>query len=95
MNQQQQDKNKELRAELTKKKHDRSIELNESRHKKNREAKDMAIKEWSKDPSKFPSAVNAGMYYAHWLAQKGFDYAPSTVTVWIRAHATEIGKRLR
>ena len=95
MNQQQQDKNKELRAEVTKKKHDRSIELNEIKHKKNHEAKDMAIKEWSKDPSKFPSATKAGIYYADWLLKKGIHYEPRTVTTWLREHVKKIGKRFR
>jgi hypothetical protein len=68
-----------------------SKKLNTARHKKNNEAKGMAIKEWEKDRTKFISAAKAGRYLADWLESQDFIYEPSTVTLWIRTHAKKKG----
>lgn len=69
--------------------------LNIARHRKTSEAKAKAIEEWEKDKSKFISAEKYGLYLADWLEKQGFQYEPRTVIGWIRAHAKQIGVRLR
>jgi hypothetical protein len=69
----------------------RSERMNAARHIKNNEAKEMAIKEWEKDRTQFPSAEKAGRYLADWLESQDLIYEPRTVTLWIRAHAKKKG----
>lgn len=73
----------------------RAKELSIARHRKTSEAKTKAIEEWEKDKSKFISAEKHGLHLADWLEKQGFQYEPRTVTGWIRAHAKQIGVRLR
>lgn len=73
----------------------RAEQLNLARHKKTNEAKAIAIKEWEKEPTKFPSAAKAGNYFSNWLKAKGFDYEPRTVTDWFLAAAKERNIRFR
>jgi hypothetical protein len=74
---------------------ERAKKLNEARHLKTNEAKDIVISEWKKQPTKFPSAEKAGLHFADYLATRGFDYTPRTVTSWIRAYAKQENIRLR
>jgi len=74
---------------------ERARKLNEARHQKTNEAKDIVISEWKKDPTKFPSAEKAGLHFADYLANLGFDYTPRTVTSWIRAYAKQENIRFR
>ncbi|MHB0916661.1 MAG: hypothetical protein ACYC1G_02705 [Thiobacillus sp.] len=73
----------------------RNKDLNDARHRKRNEAVEKAIREWEKDPSKYPSAEKAGLHLADWLTPQGFEYEPRTVTGWIRTHAKKIGVRFR
>ncbi len=66
------------------------------RHRKNNAAKQTVTKEWDKNRSKWPSAEEAGAFLATWLTMQGFKkYKTRTVVGWIRAHAKEMGVRLR
>jgi hypothetical protein len=69
--------------------------LNVERHRVTNQAKAIAIEEWNRDRSRFPSAERAGLAISDWLQDKGFEFEPRTVTGWIRAHAKQIGLRLR
>lgn len=73
----------------------KALALNKVRHEKNHEARAMAIEEWEKNPSKYPSAEKAGRAIADWLRSKGHNFEPRTVTGWIRSHAKQKGVRFR
>jgi hypothetical protein len=77
------------------KKSARSKQLNTMRHAKTHDARELAVKDWEKAPYAFPSAEQAGGYYADWLETKGYKFTPRTVTGWIRIHAKEIGVKFR
>lgn len=77
--------------------------LNIARHRKDYEAKDLVIKEWEKDKSKFSSGEKAGIHFADWLLRQGvdaeskslYDYQPRQVATWLRSYAKQIGVRFR
>jgi hypothetical protein len=73
----------------------KSEQLNLARHRKRNEAMSTVLNNWEKEPAKFPSAEKAGLFFADWLLNRGFDYTPRTVTGWIRGHAKKTGVRLR
>jgi hypothetical protein len=72
-----------------------SKEMNFQRHKKNHDAKKRVVDEWSKDPSRFPSAEKAGVYFTEWLKSSGLSFEPRTVTTWIREYAKQNEIKLR
>ena len=72
-----------------------SERLNIERHRVTNQAKAIAIEEWDRDRSKFPSAERAGLAISDLLQGKGFEFEPRTVTGWIRTHAKQVGQRLR
>jgi len=88
-------KNDERDEDERKRGDERAKALSTARHKKTYDAKAIVIKEWEKDPTRFPSAEKAGKYFSDWLPSQGFSFEPRTVTAWIRTHAQEIGVRLR
>lgn len=59
----------------------------DSRHKKNREAKNIVCDDWLKKRSDFKSAMDAAEHYKSWLEGKGFYYGVLTVRNWILMHA--------
>jgi len=70
--------------------------LNGARHAKRDKAKDLVLKEWLIDTSKFSSAAKAGNHYASWLSQQGMkSFEPTTVIKWIRDCAKKEKIRLR
>lgn len=82
----------------------RAKDLNDERHKTGRAAKSMVEEAWGKNPSQFPSAERAGIYYADWLEKnqifylekgKQMFYQQRAVTGWIRAHAKLLGVKFR
>lgn len=72
----------------------KSQAMNERRHAKRNEARQLVIDDWSLRRSEFFSIERAGIYYADWLERKGFVYMPRTVRDWIRDYADDNGIRL-
>lgn len=73
-------------------KSERAMHLNKLRHKKRDEAKARVLDEWLKDKNKFNSAEKAGLYFADWLPNQGYEkFEPRTVTKWIRDEAKQKG----
>jgi hypothetical protein len=89
-----QEKSKQEEEERNRRK-ERSEQLNQQRHKKRNKAKAMVIAEWLKQPDKFPSGEQAGLYFADWLQKQGTEFQPRSVTSWIREAAKERGIRFR
>jgi hypothetical protein len=79
------------RQEEHKQKQKRIEPADRIRHRLSREAKQMAIAEWEKDPSRWPSTEQAGNAIADWLESKGYDFVPRTVTGWIGEHKKKTG----
>lgn len=61
----------------------------DSRHKKNREAKNMVCDDWLKNRNNFKSAMAAAGHYKTWLEGQGFYYEPLTIRNWILMHAKQ------
>lgn len=68
---------------------------NKVRHARRNEARSLVTEDWDQNKNTFPSAEKAGIHYADWLREKGFDYEPRTVTNWIRQYSKDNGIRLR
>jgi len=82
----------------------RSAELNRARHAKRNDARRMVAADWEKNINSYPSAEQAGNFYADWLEERGVGYIekgqlkyyqPRAVTEWIRKHAKEKGIKFR
>jgi hypothetical protein len=66
------------------------------RHKNNYFYRDLVINEWKKEPSRFPSADNAGGHFVDWLRNNHkVEYQQRTVSKWIRIYAKTHGIKLR
>jgi hypothetical protein len=79
-------------------------DLNALRHKETHETQSLVTSEWEKEPSRFPSAEQAGAHFADWLESQKIGrkvkgefvpYQPRTITDWIRKHAKNRGIKLR
>lgn len=68
---------------------EKSLTMNTSRHAKRNKAVELVISDWSERKTEFRSAEKAGRFYADWLAERGFEYEPRTITGWIRKFAKE------
>lgn len=60
-----------------------------SRHKKNREARQMVCDDWALNRSNHRSAMKAAEYYVSWLEKKNYFFATITVRNWILLYAKE------
>lgn len=60
-----------------------------SRHKKNREARQMVCEDWALNRSNHRSAMKASEYYVSWLEKKNYFFATITVRNWILLYAKE------
>ena len=67
---------------------------NKVRHARRNQARSLVTEDWDQKKTTFPSTEKAGIHYADWLREKGFDYEPRTVTNWIRQFAKDNGIRL-
>jgi hypothetical protein len=87
----------EFRRSMNQEKKERAKELNKHRHAARNRAKELVTTEWTKSPSRFPSAEKAGIHFSEWLGSQGVEksYEPRTVTGWIRDHAKKKGIKLR
>ncbi|WP_077529391.1 hypothetical protein [Vreelandella utahensis] len=74
---------------------DKAQAMNQSRHARRNEAVRLVTEDWNQRKSEFRSAEKAGQYYADWLAAKGYEYEPRTVTDWIRKFAKDNNIRLK
>ncbi|MBM7342736.1 hypothetical protein [Pantoea coffeiphila] len=63
----------------------------DSRHKSNREAKEIVCADWIVKRDDFKSSVVAADYYKVWLEEKGFYYSLLTVRHWILLCAKKHG----
>ncbi|QSP93801.1 hypothetical protein LPB19_11400 [Marinobacter salinisoli] len=68
---------------------------NKVRHARRNEARSLVTEDWNDKKTTFASTEKAGIHYADWLREKGFEYEPRTVTNWIRQYAKDNGIRLR
>lgn len=61
----------------------------DTRHKKNRDAKNLVCADWVKNKNNFKSATSASEHYKTWLEAKGFYYTPLSIRNWILMYAKE------
>lgn len=88
-------KKRAIKAQQEFAKRKKSQLMNERKHAKGNEAKQMVEEDWRRRKSEFASAAKAGLYYAEWLAERGYQYEPVTPTKWIREYAKANGIKLR
>lgn len=69
--------------------------LNAHRHAGNRAARDLVINKWLQNPSAFPSAEKASVFFTDWLARQGYQFEHRTVRDWILKYAKKAGVRFR
>jgi hypothetical protein len=85
----------QMRQEDARRRSERARELSQRRHSDTYEAKRLVQEDWSKNRTQFRSAEQAGLHYADWLEQKGYQFQPRTITGWIREHAKLKSIKLR
>ncbi|MBC0852590.1 hypothetical protein [Pantoea stewartii] len=61
----------------------------DSRHEKNRQAKNIVCEDWLINKNDFRSAMKAAEFYKTWLEAKGFYYGVITIRNWILMHAKD------
>lgn len=69
--------------------------LLEKRHAKSREAEQLVVSEWARNPSAFISASQAAEHFTRWLTENGHKASFRTVYDWIRKHARQANIKLR
>jgi hypothetical protein len=75
---------------------ERAVRLNDERHRKNRDARQMVVTDWLADRTRFRSAESAAIHYIEFLQAKGFSIGNiRTVAGWIRDAARANGIKLR
>lgn len=63
------------------------------RHVKDNEAKEKVLRDWEKEPSRFPSAAQAGRHYTELLAEQGYQFKFRTVRDWILDRKKKLGMK--
>lgn len=60
-----------------------------SRHKKNREAKNIVCEDWGINKNNFSSTQKAAEHYVTWLEDKNYFYSTVTIRNWILLYSKE------
>jgi hypothetical protein len=60
---------------------------------KRNEAREWVLRDWEKNPSRFPSAAQAARHYTERLAEQGYQFEARTVRDWILDRAKKLGMK--
>ncbi|ETT07286.1 MULTISPECIES: hypothetical protein [Providencia] len=66
------------------------VKANDTKHKKNREAKELVCNDWVIRRKEFKNAIEAAKYYSPWLLKRGYGYSDTTIQRWILEHAKHV-----